>query len=165
MIRFFNVPYRFFVVALIGPLCLGMSAWILVVRMPVQEALEARGVTAVAVVETSYNYRDHRPTRGGRTEVITYRFTTADGRVLTPKMRKSYNYDRPVEVGRRIEVTYLPDDPAKHFTSLRPHYTRAAMAYLLLPLALVGFGLAVHYRRQVPRGWEGPKLWPPVSIR
>lgn len=160
----FNVPYRMLVTLLIAVLCVGMSAWILVVRMPVQTALEARGVTTVAVVEDVYTYRNDRPTRGGRTEVVTYRFVTEDDRELTPTLRQSYDYNRPVEVGRRIEVTYLPDNPDAHFTSLRPHYTREAVAYLLLPMALVCLGLGLYYRRSLPQDWDGPKLWPPVQF-
>ncbi|MEO1152729.1 MAG: DUF3592 domain-containing protein [Pseudomonadota bacterium] len=162
--RLFNVPYPMVLTLLLGVLFLGMSAWVLIVRMPVQEALDARGVTTVAVVEATRNYRNHRPTTSGRTELVTYRFETADGQVLTPTLRKSYDYRRPVKVGREIEVTYLPDRPEAHFTSLRPVYTRKEVAYLLLPMALVAFGLGLYYARQLPRDWEGPKLWPPIRL-
>ncbi|MEM1064862.1 MAG: DUF3592 domain-containing protein [Pseudomonadota bacterium] len=163
--RIFNMPFRMAVALFMVPLLLFMSAWILIVRMPVQEALEARGVTTVAVVEAVSTYRDPRPTRGGRREVVTYRFTTANGQVFTSTLKRSYNYNRPVTVGRRIDVTYLPEDPDAHFTSLHPYYTREAVAYLLLPIALLLLGIGAYESRRLPREWEGPRLWPPIRLR
>ncbi|MEM8871729.1 MAG: hypothetical protein AAGB10_09215 [Pseudomonadota bacterium] len=163
--RIFNTPYRLALFTVLPPLFVCLALWSAVVRMPVQLDLEERGVRTTAVVEAvSAKFRTTWATPGGRSVRISYRFTTRAGDVIQDRMRRSYNYNAPVTAGRQFSLTYLPEAPHKHFSSLQPRYASWFTTYAFLGLAVVFVALAIYEYWRRPAGWTGPRLWPPVTF-
>lgn len=161
----FNTPYRLALFSILVPVFLVLSLYIAVVRMPVQEALEARGVTTTAVVQHIAYERSIRPTPGGKTEIVTFRFRTRSGEVEQHTLRRSDNYSNPLRVGRNFQVTYLPEAPEKHFSSLDPDYATWFSVYASGFASVVLGLLALYEYWRKPAGWPGPKLRPMIAFR
>ncbi|MEO1677330.1 MAG: DUF3592 domain-containing protein [Pseudomonadota bacterium] len=166
MIRFFNIPYR---LALYGALAFfvlpGLCVWILLVTAPTLERLKHEGVRAVAeVTYVSAPYDRVRATRGGGQRDVHYRYQARDGMVFEAQIREYAWLKRPSRVGDTFGVTYLPDAPHLHETDRGGRLADRGAVPVVLLIALVLGALALREWYNRPARWEGPRLWPPISL-
>ncbi|MEM9123737.1 MAG: DUF3592 domain-containing protein [Pseudomonadota bacterium] len=166
--RFFNVPYRLFMLGLITLLLPLMCAWIALVNLPLLEALEQRGKTTTAQIvwagEPYWDWSGRASNSGGMRQVIRYGFHTEQGEWIERSVNRKVRYSRELTVGRTFDVTYLPDRPNVFHSTLFKGYAGVGMIKALLLLA-GGTGLVTLYLAlRMPQGWRGPRLRPVVSF-
>ncbi|MEM8636887.1 MAG: DUF3592 domain-containing protein [Pseudomonadota bacterium] len=167
--RVFNIPYRLFILAVMLAAILGMVFWILVVNRPILEALEASGVqTQAEIVERSQPRRNwlarQTGAAGGVRVDIRYGFHTSDGEWIEDSLNKRGRYAKGLTVGRKFNVTYLPDQPEVFYSDLFKGYAGTSMASALLALCAVISLVVFYLGYRMPNDWGGPKYRPVVSF-
>ncbi|MEM6539308.1 MAG: DUF3592 domain-containing protein [Pseudomonadota bacterium] len=167
--RVFNIPYRLFILAVMQVATLGAVLWIVIVNRPILEALETRGVqTQAEIVERSPPRRNwlarQTGAAGGVRVDIRYGFHTASGEWIEDTHNKRERYSTGLTVGRKFNVTYLPDEPDTFHSDLFKGYAGLPMAFALVALfAMVGL-IVVYLCYRMPRDWGGPRRYPVISF-
>ena len=138
-----RLSYRLALFSGVTVVLLGACLWIALVNRPILEALDEYGLSAQGEITwISAPYRSHRATPGGRIQDVQYRYQTADGAWFTDEISRSREASRHLSVGHRFEVTYLPDRPHLHDSTLGGQYAGMAMVGWLLAAAAVTAALA-----------------------
>ncbi|MEM9437567.1 MAG: DUF3592 domain-containing protein [Pseudomonadota bacterium] len=165
--RVFNIPYDFLIFCFTTLVILGACLWIFFINLPILEALDDRGIevraeiTALSdpyIVAQRGNYSRY----GWRVD-MSYRYQTQTGEWIADENTLVKQRARKLEVGQDFKVIYLPDRPEIHDSGLGNGYGGVGMIYALLMLAAVCAGMTVFHWVRLPRDWEGPQLWPPIS--
>lgn len=165
--KVFNVPYRLFMFALLTVSTCFACLFILVVNMPILNALEARGIhTQAEVLSITRPYvifQRGNYSRIGWRQDMRYGYLTQAGDWIEDEKTLVKQNARTVHVGRQFDLVYLPDRPHVHDSDLGNGYGGMGMLYALSIMSLFCAGLSVILARRLPEGWGGPKLWPPLS--
>ncbi|MEO1747423.1 MAG: DUF3592 domain-containing protein [Pseudomonadota bacterium] len=156
----FNMPYRLVLFGTVFLILLAGTLWVAIVRLPVQADLETRGIETTAIITNVRYERRYRPTRGGRTEIISYEFTTISGQKISDELRRSYNYNGEKQPGTVFSLIYLPERPDHHLSDYRPVFASAGIVYTTFTAALIFLILFTYELWRLPTDWSGPRLRP-----
>ena len=165
--KVFNIPYRLFMFALLAVSTCVACLFILIVNMPILNDLEARGIhTQAEVLSISAPYMIFQRgnySRVGWRQDMRYGYHTQDGQWIEDEKTLVKQNAKTVRAGRKFDLVYLPDRPHVHDSDLGNGYGGMGMVYALSIMSLFCLGMAVVLARRLPKGWDGPKLWPPLS--
>ena len=166
--RFFNVPYRFFALAVVTSVILVACLWIAIVDLPLLQALDDRGISVEAEIvwvdEPYRNWLGRQNNTSGLRQDIVYAFRTEQGELIEESSNKKKRYAKGLTLGRTFYVTYLPDRPRVYHSDLFKGYAGVGMIKALFILA-TGTGLIAAYLWvRMPRSWSGPSLRTTVSF-
>lgn len=166
--RFFNIPYRLFALAIVTVLILGGCFWIAIVNLPILKALDHRGINVEAEIiwvgEPYRNWLRRQNNTGGLRQDIVYAFRTERGELIEGSVNKKKRYATGLTLGRKFSVTYLPDRPHIYHSDLFKGYAGVGMIQALLILA-TATGLIVAYLwLRMPSSWSGPNIRPIISF-
>ena len=166
--RFFNVPYRLFALAIVTSVILVACLWIAIVNLPLIKALDDRGVNVEAeIVWVGAPYRNwlgRQNNSGGLRQDIVYAFRTEQGALIEGSVNKKKRYATGLTLGRKFSVKYLPDRPHVYHSDLFKGYAGVGMIKALLIMATVTGMIVAYLWLRMPREWRGPSLRPIVSF-
>ena len=90
--RFFNVPYRFFALAVVTSVILVSCLWIAIVDLPLLQALDDRGISVEAEIvwvdEPYRNWLGRQNNTSGLRQDIVYAFRTEQGELIEESSNK-----------------------------------------------------------------------------
>ncbi|MEM9349124.1 MAG: DUF3592 domain-containing protein [Pseudomonadota bacterium] len=165
--RVFNIPYRLLLFASTTVLLIWCCFWIVLIHLPILDQLETRGNETQAEVtwvgEPYWVWQRGNYSRGGWRVDMHYRYSTEDGQSIEDKKTFVKQNAKYLEVGRRFDVVYLPEQPSVHHSDYGNGYAGLGMVYALIPLIGVCAFMTLFYWNRRPLNWKGPKLWPPIS--
>ncbi|MEM9168960.1 MAG: DUF3592 domain-containing protein [Pseudomonadota bacterium] len=160
----FNLPTGVWLAALASVIAAITTAHIALVRIPLEDALDARGRTAtgaVTAIDEKFRFRTRRG--AGRQRRVSYAFNAADGVRVTGAADVSRHRARALSVGDAVTARYLPDRPDRHQVSLERLAPGREALRNGAAFTLAAGAVAAVFAAFAPAGWSGPRVWPPFT--
>lgn len=160
----FNMPYGLFLTVAAMIIVIVSTGHTLLVRIPFENALNARGVeTQAEITSFSAPFKQRRRTRGSRSQRVYFYYYDQHGEKFEANIVKNRTHVQHMKVGERFAVRYLPEAPWRH----RPAIQTINEGRDALKLGIIGFFVTVSlgsfFILRAPRHWSGPRIWPVFS--
>ncbi|MEM8935371.1 MAG: DUF3592 domain-containing protein [Pseudomonadota bacterium] len=159
-----NMPSGLFLTLVAFVIVCVSTGHTLLVRIPFEDALDARGVeTQAEITGFSEPFKTRRRARGERSQKVFFQYTDRRGEVFEAEIVKNRRKVRRMALGDQFTVRYLPEAPWRHRPSIQTINEGREAVKLGAIGALLLIPLGAFFILRAPSHWSGPRLWPPFS--